>query len=801
MMPKKDPYAATAIQAADDPYAATAIQAADDPYAATAVQTGPTRLESVDENPPPPPGLRVPTMRERFLNPEYYPVGLKGEGVGENLKNLAQRGGVGIFQLANAAMTPRQTAAGLLSSVLPDPVVRLANRAVDLENKIPGMHYLTTKLPEGTPNPLKQAYDALAPGGWQAAGNVAPIAGQALVGEAFGVAVPEIKADIRSGVESTGRALTNTGNRPVLDLVRSTQLENEKIGAVNADRIKAFEKAQADAAADHRANLLKLRQKYAQDVRDATEKARTGTAEDRAQYQSKQLAAKQKYEQQVRDAQAAYEQKKAAAEKANAEAQRAYNQKIGQTVQKNRTVAATEKARADATAQTMVYGSQLIYRLNKLDRALRDRANAMYDAIREKVGNASQPGSALSAAAQDAMKNIKGTSETPKIFRDILGKYPAEEPNFIEYKGAQIPKGTPLYDVLKEHGAVASPPVTFANLQGYYSELGAELSEGTLPGDVYLATKALQESVADIMQKMAKDAGVEKQLIAARKFYRNYMDTFHEPAGPSASGSPIAQALLAKDPSIAVQKFSGASGDRGIVDLRKYDSNLADLAQQARNVKRGAPTGKIPARTSISSVPAPKQTPVPAGPSLPLPPVLEKTPAPRAANLPLPSVLPEAKTVPLELKPGRMISSADIQRARDAYNQSRVNWVNRRGAWVATWPVFEAIRALWGGHIPWIPAMGIESAGTFAMVRATSAMMQYPPMLRFLTQARPEDVALIPPELRGNLPGLVTIARRQGIKVAPALIAAVSGQGQQQPQSIPPAQAMHAVLSGAGGTQ
>lgn len=801
-MADQDPYAATAVKAP----AATA--AGGDPYAATAVQPVVAPSGGDDSAGPGPTGvLRAPTERERFLNPDFYPVGLKGEGVGENLKNVAQRAGVGMFQLANAAMTPRQTVASILSSLLPEPAVRAANRVVDLENKIPGAHYLTTKLPEGVPNPVAQAYQALAPGGWQAAGNVAPIAGQALAGEILPMVAPEIAAGARGSVESVGRIMTDTGKGPVERLVKDTRAENAKIADVNADRIARQQQDQVKADADHRADLLKLRQKYEQDARAATEKARTGTAADRAEYESKQLAAKQKYEQSVRDATEKHAIDRASAQQANAEALRQHNQKVGQVIQQRRAVAATEQARTQAAAQTQVTGSQLIYRLNQLDRSLRDRAGVMYDAIREKVGNATTPGSSLSTAAQDAMSKISGTSETPKIFRDILGKYPTEDPNFIEYQGAKIARGTPLYDVLAKHGAVSSPPVTFADLQGYYSELGAELSKGTLPGDVYQAARALQDSVGGLMQQLADGAGVGKQLSAARKFYRDYMDAFHEPSGPSASGSPIAQALLAKDPSIAVQKFAGASGDRGIAILRRYDPALADLAQHAQTVKRGTPTGAVPTRKSISTIPPAKVTPVPTGPSLPLPPVLESAPVARASNLPLPPVLPEPETVPVDLKPMRTISAGDITAAKQAAAEASAGKWWRRGNWAAAVPIFQAMRAFWGGHIPSIPLMGLESAGVLATTKFANELLRYPPMIRFLTQARPEDVALIPPDLRGDLPGLVSQARRQGIRVAPALIAATAGSdGQTSPvlpmPPIPPAQAIQATQPvAAGGAQ
>jgi hypothetical protein len=412
-----------------------------------------------------------------------------------------------------------------------------------------------------------------------------------------------------------------------------------------------------------------------------------------------------------------------------------YNRKIGQTAQQNRATTAAERAKAAQDAHLQVGGSQLIYGLRQLDKALRARAGVMYDAIREKVGDATLPGTDLAVAARAALSKISGTSVTPSIFRDILGKYPEAEPETIAYQGAQIPRGHPLYNVLAKNGAVEAPPITFADLQGYYSELGAELSKGNLPGDVYQATRALQDSIGDMMQKQAKSAGVGDLFVSARKFYRNYMDTFHEPAGPSSSGSPVAQALLAKDPTVAVDKFAGDSGARGIADLRRYSDSLANLAQDVRQHAQAKIT--IPTRKTM------------AGTSQP--------------------------NVPLELKPQQTISSPDIVAARRAAAETRANKVWNRGQWAATWPIFQAARALWGGHIPSIPMMGLESAGMLATVKATTGLLRYPPMIRFLEQARPEDVLLIPPELRGDLPGLVSQAQQQGIKVAPALTAAAAG--------------------------
>lgn len=652
---------------------------------------------------------------------------------------------------------------------------------------------------------------------------------------------------VRNTPESLARAMTDTGAGPVKRLVEKTQEANKSIDAVNADRLERQQQAQAKADYDHRANLLKLRQQYEQSVRDATEKARTGTAKDRAEVQSKNLAAKQKYEQDVRDAQQKYENKKtevtqsntkagadyqgkllklrqeyeqqlreanqkfsgnkAAIEQANAEARRQYNQKVGEIAQQNRAATAAERTKVEQEGKLQVGGSQLIYGLQQLDRALRDRAGTMFDAVREKVGTVTRPGTDLGTRARAALTKISGSSEVPKPFKDILAKYKEAEPNELPFTTStggttMVPKGHPIYEVLKSQGAGA-PPVTFGDLQGYYTETGAELAKGTLPGDVYLATKELHNAIGDMMQEMASGAGAGKEFWDSRVFYRNYMDTFHEPTGPSGSGSPVAQGLLAKDPAVAVDKFAGDAGDRGIATLRRYSDSLANLAQNVRRTAQEKIT--VPARKSAASIPAPEVKPVPAGANLPLPPVIpdapipatvpaganlplpgvvELPPAARASNLPLPPVLPEAETVPVELKPRQTISAPDRVAARRAAYDSRLNKIESRGYWAATWPLFQAARALWGGHIPSIPTMGLESAGMLATIKATTHILQYPPLRQFLEQARPEDLASIPPDLRGDLPGLVNLAQRQGIKVAPALVAATAGAARQPSQQV-----------------
>jgi hypothetical protein len=702
-------------------------------------------------------------------------------GVGGNIVKRAARG------VAGAAQFPFHAAGTFVDSMSSDP-----ETSARAEDAILAMH------------PGAQIVDRAEEFGndWKQS---PALAGENVVGDMLGMYAtgkiaegvanaPRAAADF---AQSAARRLSGTGPGVARDLVRQVVEDNRKIGLHNDDRVadaqQKWQEDQAKSLSDHRSELLRLKQKYAQDSRDATEKARTGTAEDRAAHQSKQLAAKQAYDQAVRDQTQKFQTERAKAEQANTEAQRAHNQKIGETVQNNKAATEAEQAKSAQNAKLQAGGSQLIYGLRQLDGALRDRAATMYDAIREKVGGQTLPGTDLGQAARAAMAKISGTSVTPTVFRDILGKYPEAEPEFIEYQGAQIPKTNRLYDVLKQQGMnTGVPPVTFKDLQGYHSELGAELSKGTLPGDVYTATRDLQESVTDMMQDMAKKAGANNDLITARKFYREYMDTFHEPTGPSASGSPVAQALLAKDPLVAVDKFAGDSGDRGIAFLRRYSDSLANLAQDARRTAQTKIT--VPARGTTTGT-LPKTVPVPGGANLPLPPIQESAPVPRAAKLPLPPVLPDPEPVPYrapKLTPTKTISPEDIQRANEAAFHSQAQGViSRLTRWAAIWPAFRMLSELSRtGETSLRPLAALPAAGAAGM--EVEALLEHPGVREFFTRPTRAQLAAIPPELRGQMPEIVEAARSRGVHISP-LIAAYAATIQrnrsqgQSPQRQQPA--------------
>ena len=450
------------------------------------------------------------------------------------------------------------------------------------------------------------------------------------------------------------------------------------------------------------------------------------------------LKASQEYQQQVRDNNEKFKNDQELARKANEKALRDYRSKQGKIIEKNRASEAATKSISDKNSNVQVQGSQIIYRLKQLDESLRAKAGEMYDKVRDKIGNAGQPRGEVMDAAATAEKMIVGKTETPAVIKDIM----------MKYGGPQSPELIP-----------------YPELQGYYSELGRELSKGTLPDDIYRATKALQNSIGDMMEKIADSKGAGEDLRAARQFYREYMDKFHEPTGPSSSGSPIAQALQAKDPAIAVKIFSGDAGDRGIAELAKYDRDLANLAQETSRTGRS----KLPspgARHSTSEVAAPTLTPVPDKPNTPLPPVLDTT---------------EGKLTPTK-KIGTEEYGKSAGEAAKARSSRIRNYALQRGLFVGALSIPAAVTTFILGHpqlaMEELAMGGVSTVSVYSMLNKISDLIEKPSTVEWLSKMPESDVAKIPPELRGTFfKPLVDAATRKGIKVSPTLVRALGTAG------------------------
>lgn len=338
-------------------------------------------------------------------------------------------------------------------------------------------------------------------------------------------------------------------------------------------------------------------------------------------------------------------------------------------------------------------------------KATRDKAaaeaNAKYTKLNEALGEKSIESKTLMGHMEEAAEKFKGSNTEPAIFKDI------------------------------KKAVEGGDSISYSDLQGYYSELGAELKKGTLPGDVYTAYNTLQDAIGGEMQKVADANGMGPQLTDARTSWRNLKQTFYDPK------SPLRKALDSKEPGAAARTLVGK--DRtGIEALAKYDPELAQRANALRGYHEEA------AATRPSTAP-PKPAP---------------TLGPKKEPLPYPD--PRTATI-------KKIGEEDVRGAKAEKLQKRADRVRQAGYLSSTWAPFYAVRQMIGGHAPNLAAVGGEMAGTAALGHGIASLLEKPAVVNFLTKATARDVAAIPEDLRGDFPRIVAEAQKRGIKVSPVL--------------------------------
>lgn len=263
-------------------------------------------------------------------------------------------------------------------------------------------------------------------------------------------------------------------------------------------------------------------------------------------------------------------------------------------------------------AQQLKDGSQKLGEgISELEKKVREtEVNPRYEAVRRAVANDhGVPLADLAKEASHAEQNIlKGSKESIKQFRELIRGAP--ESQGIETSAGFTKPGEPLYEQLSAEGAIdQGGSLPFDQLQGYYSELGSKLSSGNLPGDMYQALKYVQGKIGEAMQKIADRNGAGPQLTEAQKYYRDFMDTFHEkPSAVAATRERVGKL----DPEYYSDPFvSGKAGQTGIGKLKKYSSELADLATSLR--KSDAEFSSLPKTVKVET-PKLKSEPEPLAP-------------------------------------------------------------------------------------------------------------------------------------------------------------------------------------------
>jgi hypothetical protein len=239
-------------------------------------------------------------------------------------------------------------------------------------------------------------------------------------------------------------------------------------------------------------------------------------------------------------------------------------------------------ARQDVAKKLDQSSVKLSKHLERVENSVAKEADAKFKAVREKLGITEEnpgpevPPDQMVETVRDIEENVlQNIPENVKEFRAVLGHGEEAAPGmraaFKEATGKE---------------ALGGKPFTWDELQSLKSRIDARLRKSRgMNGDLKRGLRQLRDQTVDEMGGIAEPAGASDLWNDARAFYRNYKTDFHEPTGPSGSGSPVAKALDAVDPKMMRQPFTGAAnsslGNRGVDILRKYPQHGGNEAAAA----------------------------------------------------------------------------------------------------------------------------------------------------------------------------------------------------------------------------
>jgi hypothetical protein len=319
--------------------------------------------------------------------------------------------------------------------------------------------------------------------------------------------------------------------------------------------------------------------------------------------------------------------------------------------------------------------------------------------------------------------------------------------------------------ILKRMEGTLNEPLTYKDLQLIYSDLGKELSKGTLPGSTYHAYDVLQEAVGDDMQRIADSEGLGGQLSDARNYWRRMKQTFGKPLARTDAATGV---LRGSASGIAAEDVL----QNQIRLLGSFDPSIPGQFAHVQNIERGVEAMPNP----VSERELTRQR-MEASPNVPA--NRPAGPAPKAVS-PVERIAPPNRPVEHVATP-RTISAEDVRIAKQNALAKRIGGGNAANTVVA----IDAIRNVMRGN-PAGLAIDVGSRAAFGAGRAMmQSLIEKPTVLNFLTQATERDIAQIPPDLRGSFPNIIRQAQSQGIKVSPALLGIAGNAGLPAPRMNP----------------
>jgi hypothetical protein len=238
--------------------------------------------------------------------------------------------------------------------------------------------------------------------------------------------------------------------------------------------------------------------------------------------------------------------------------------------------AVREQQKIPATQEKLkTAGRELQAQIETARENARKVGNEKYSAVNKELNLLNADMETVTNGFYDAMGKIRGSEVEPPILKSI---------------GKRVSEGDTL---------------NYEDLQGYYSELGRELSKGTLPGDLYTAYDTMHDAIGDDMQRIADSKGQGAQLHEARAYWKRMKQTFGRPYNPTDAAN------------VTLEKTTGTSAAdeqaNRVRMLGSFDKTIPQTVEHIGNLRRGLEKlpEQLPKPSDAAKVPPPKPEPTP----------------------------------------------------------------------------------------------------------------------------------------------------------------------------------------------
>jgi hypothetical protein len=363
-----------------------------------------------------------------------------------------------------------------------------------------------------------------------------------------------------------------------------------------------------------------------------------------------------------------------------------------------------------------------------------DIGNKKYNAVNPSLNPIEANPEFMQGALADATESIKGTSAEPTILKDMGRKL--------------------------QHGDVP----TYEDLQGYYSELGSEISKGSLPGDLYHAYDTLHEAIGDEMQRIADAEGKGAELTDARNYWRRMKQAFGKPFNATDAAT---KALDAAAPDLATAEEQA----NRVRLIGSFDPDIPKLFSHVENIQKGVDALPSPVPERVLT----EKAKIPTVPERGRPVTVEPKPVAPVERAPIPDRPETVDVNTREVRQKLLDKWATGESSLSKFQVSRLLGSTVFGTLIGT--IF--------GHGVGAGVGSAAGAMSYALTPAIVArILERPAVAEWLTRppsGELEALRKLPNadriKITDGLEKVVKQAQNQGIKVSPLVIGALGALG------------------------